>query len=61
MLIFLYVQNQRHRGYFMPPEEAATTKAVAAEPGHRSRRSTLYHAAMLGCYGLPLVLLARSR
>lgn len=58
--IFLYVQNQRHRGYFMAPEEAATTQAAVPESGHRSRRSTLYHAAMLGFYGVPLVLLAKQ-
>ena len=58
--IFLYVQNRRHRGYFMPPEEAADAKAVAADPSHHSPRSTRYHAAMLGFYGLPLVLLAKQ-
>lgn len=58
--IFLYIQNQRHRGYFMAPEEAAATKAVDAEPAHHSSRSTLYHAAMLVFYGLPLVLLAKQ-
>ncbi len=58
--IFLYVQNQRHRGFFMAPEEAAATNAVAEERLHHSTRSTLYHAAMLGCYGVPLVLLAKQ-
>lgn len=56
--IFLYVQNRRHRGYFMPPEEAAEM-ALAAEPPRHSLLSTLFHAAMLGFYGLPLVLLAK--
>lgn len=56
--IFLFVQNRRHRGFFMMPEEAAD--ATTDEPSHHSPRSTLYHAAMLGCYGLPLVLLAKQ-
>jgi Ca2+:H+ antiporter len=55
--VFLFVQNRRHRGFFVMPEEAAET---AAEPAHDSPRSTLYHAVMLGLYGLPLVLLAKQ-
>jgi Ca2+:H+ antiporter len=58
--IFLYVQNQRHRGYFMPPEEASAAKAVAPALSHYSSRSTVYHAAMLIFYGVPLVLLAKQ-
>jgi Ca2+:H+ antiporter len=56
--VFLFVQNLRHRGFFMMPEEAAD--AATAEPEHLSPRSTRYHAIMLGCYGLPLVLLAKQ-
>ena len=56
--VFLFVQNWWHRGFFMMPEELAD--AAAAEPAHHSPRSTLYHAIMLGCYGLPLVLLAKQ-
>ena len=56
--IFLYVQNRRHRGFFMMPEEAADVAAAATE--HHSPRSTLYHVLMLGAYGLPLVLLAKQ-
>ena len=58
--IFLYVQNRRHRGFFMPPEEAADAKTAAVEHSHDSSRSTLYHATMLACYGVPLVLLAKQ-
>lgn len=58
--IFLYVQNRRHRGYFTPPEEAPDAKTAAAEPSHHSPRSTLYHAVLLGAYGVPLVLLAKQ-
>jgi Ca2+:H+ antiporter len=56
--VFLFVQNRRHRGFFMAPEEAAD--AAAPELDHHSSRSTLYHAVMLGFYGLPLVLLAKQ-
>ena len=56
--VFLFVQNRRHRGFFMMTEEAAD--AAAAAPAHHSPRSTLYHAMMLGCYGVPLVLLAKQ-
>jgi Ca2+:H+ antiporter len=52
--VFLYVQNRRHRGFFMMPEEAAT------EHEHDSPRSTLYHTVMLVLYGAPLVLLAKQ-
>ena len=53
--IFLFIQNCRHRGFFMMPEEPAN-----AETEHDSPRSTLYHVAMLAGYGLPLVLLAKQ-
>jgi Ca2+:H+ antiporter len=52
--VFLFVQNRRHRGFFMAPEKAA--EAAAPELAHHSSRSTLYHALMLGFYGLPLVI-----
>ena len=42
----------------MMPEEAADAATTATE--HRSARSTLHHAVMLGLYGLPLVLLAKQ-
>ena len=56
--VFLFVQNRRHRGFFMMPEEAAD--AAVADSAHHSPRTTLHHAVMLGCYGLPLVLLAKQ-
>ena len=56
--VFLFVQNRRHRGFFMMPEEAAD--AATEEPVHHSSYSTLFHATMLGLYGLPLVLLAKQ-
>jgi Ca2+:H+ antiporter len=56
--VFLYVQNQRHRGYFMAPGDAAG--AAEEEPMDHTSHSTLFHATMVGCYGLPLVLLAKQ-
>jgi Ca2+:H+ antiporter len=53
---FLFVQNRRHRGYFVMPEEP-----VAHLAGPRFRpRPTAYHGAMLLAYGVPLVLLAKQ-
>jgi Ca2+:H+ antiporter len=54
--VFLFVQNRRHRGFFAMPEEAASQ----AETEAHSSRSTLFHAVMLGLYGLPLVVLAKQ-
>jgi Ca2+:H+ antiporter len=56
--VFLFVQNRRHRGFFMAPDEAAD--AAAPELDHHSAHTTVYHAVMLGLYGLPLVLLAKQ-
>ena len=58
--VFLFVQNRRHRGFFMLPEEAKEAAAEAHDPSHDSPKSTLFHASMLACYGLPLVLLAKQ-
>ena len=58
--IFLYVQNMRHRGYFMPPQEAGAADDHDDHGSHDSSRSTLYHVVFLACYGLPLVLLAKQ-
>lgn len=56
--VFLYVQNQRHRGHFtMPGDEAGPHQDARS---HDSPRSTPYHAVMMACYGLPLVLLAKQ-
>jgi Ca2+:H+ antiporter len=54
--VFLFVQNRRHRAFFVMSDEAAP----AAESVHASPRSTFYHAMMLGLYGVPLVLLAKQ-
>ena len=56
--VFLYVQNRLHRGFFIAPEEEAKTPLSVTE--HGSRRPTWYHALMLACYGVPLVLRAKK-
>lgn len=56
--VFLYVQNRLHRGFFILPED--TTEATTPDPAHYSPRATWYHVVLLGCYGLPLVLLAKQ-
>jgi Ca2+:H+ antiporter len=56
--VFLFVQNWRHRGFFVAP--GAEVEAPSEEHADTSSRSTLFHAVMLGCYGLPLVLLAKQ-
>lgn len=53
---FLFIQNRRHRGFFTMPEEAGDSTVVEVH----SSCPTFYHAAMLGLYGLPLVLLAKQ-
>src|SRR5271170_278766 len=50
--VFLFVQNRRHRGFFMMPEEKAeAATAATAEAAHHSSHSTFFHAMMLGLYG----------
>ena len=56
--VFLYVQNRRHRGFFVLPGEAADPPDEI--PSQPLPRSTRFHATMLGLYGLPLVLLAKQ-
>ena len=58
--VFLVVQNHLHRGFFTLPEAAAEAHASVATHEHHSGRPTLYHAAMLGLYGAPLVVLAKQ-
>jgi Ca2+:H+ antiporter len=58
--IFLFVQNRRHRGYFMDPAEAKEASDARRGPGAAPAAPTAYHSAMLVAYGLPLVLLAKQ-
>lgn len=56
--VFLFVQNRRHRGFFMMPEE--TEEVAGGSDDHHSPYSTFYHGLMLLLYGAPLVLLAKQ-
>ncbi len=56
--IFLFVQNRRHKGFFIFAEESASK--VIVDGSEHSSHSSGYHSMMLVFYGLPLVLLAKQ-
>ena len=56
--IFLFVQNRRHKGFFIFAEESASK--VLVDGSEHSSHSSGYHSLMLVFYGLPLVLLAKQ-
>jgi Ca2+:H+ antiporter len=56
--IFLFVQNRRHKGFFIFAEESASK--VTVDGSEHSSHSSGYHSMMLVFYGLPLVLLAKQ-
>jgi Ca2+:H+ antiporter len=56
--IFLFVQNRRHKGFFIFAEESASK--VTVDGSEHSSHSSGYHSLMLVFYGLPLVLLAKQ-
>jgi len=55
--IFLFVQNRRHKGFFIFAEESASK--VHVDDSEHSSHTSGYHSLMLVFYGLPLVLLAK--
>jgi Ca2+:H+ antiporter len=57
---FLWVQTSRHRGYFIAQDDTPTDNDKNDTAAHDTPHSSLYHGAMLGLYGLPLVLLAKQ-
>lgn len=56
--IFLFVQNRRHKGFFIFAEESVSK--VTVDGSEHSSHSSGYHSMMLVFYGLPLVLLAKQ-
>lgn len=55
--VFLLVQNHLHRDFFVMPELAGESNdAHHDDPPN----PTIFHALMLGVYGLPLVMLAKQ-
>jgi Ca2+:H+ antiporter len=65
-VIFLIIQNWRHREYFLAPATggAIARQSVAADPNeatsHGETNSPTYHAVLLVLYLLPLVVLAEE-
>ena len=53
---FLFLQNQRHRGFFVMPDTAEGSGKTAAHGG----MPTAFHGGMLFASGIPLVLLAKK-
>ncbi len=53
---FLFLQNQRHRGFFIMPDTSEEPGKTAAHGG----MPTAFHGGMLFAYGVPLVLLAKK-
>lgn len=60
--VFLLVQNRRHRDFFMFGDDASVHEPDAPHESHApaAQGPTVYHALMLGAYGLPLVMLAKQ-
>src|ERR1700761_8009930 len=57
-VLFLIIQNWRHREYFVRPVGG---QAIApAEVGHAEPNSLTYHGTLLGMYLLPIVFLAEE-
>jgi Ca2+:H+ antiporter len=57
-IVFLIIQNWRHRDYFVKPAVGETIAAVAAP--HGETYSLTYHATLLLMYLLPVVVLAEE-
>lgn len=55
-VIFLAIQNVRHKAYFLGP---AKQKMESEHHGYEAR-SVTYHAVLLGLYLLPLVVLSKK-
>ncbi len=58
--IFLAIQNFRHKHYFLSPEERGAKEQETGGHGIASNRSTLYHAAFLIAYFLPVASLSEQ-
>jgi Ca2+:H+ antiporter len=54
---FLALQTHRHRGYFMPSDNASEAKNIAVT---HTRKSVAWHAVMLGAYMVPVVFLVEK-
>lgn len=59
-VIFLAIQNVRHREYFMAASDAAAERPTALEPDNPEIRSPWYHFPLLLVYLLLIVYLAEQ-
>jgi Ca2+:H+ antiporter len=59
-VIFLIIQNRRHREYFIRPSTSGEAYAGAVHADHTSAFSSLFHSAMLVLYLLAIVVLAEE-
>src|ERR1700733_772483 len=57
-VVFLIIQNWRHRDYFVKP--AVGESIAAVEANHGETQSLTYHATLLLMYLLPVVVLAEE-
>lgn len=58
-VLFLVIQNWRHRDYFMKPA-GASAAAQGGSAGHGETNSVVYHGTLLVMYLLPLIVLAEE-
>lgn len=59
--VFLAIQTQRHRAYFIAPVPATAPAAhIAIDKDRREARSGPFHATMLLVYVLPFVVLSKQ-
>ncbi|HTZ56442.1 MAG TPA: hypothetical protein VMB49_00020 [Acidobacteriaceae bacterium] len=59
-ILFLIIQNRRHKEYFVRPALASGEYAGAAHGDHESPNSSAYHAVLLVLYLLAIVVLAEE-
>jgi Ca2+:H+ antiporter len=58
--VFLGIQTNRHRDYFVFESSASEIKNDDVDSEHANHRSTKYHGVLLLAYVLPIVLLAKQ-
>jgi Ca2+:H+ antiporter len=58
--VFLAIQTQRHRDYFVAPRASAEEASAADAHAQSGGRSVLYHTLLLLLYAGPVVLLSKQ-
>jgi Ca2+:H+ antiporter len=59
-VLFLIIQNWRHRAYFLKPVRSDQSPTTTDQGVHHATNSLPYHASLLVLYLLPLVVLAKK-